>query len=228
VNSKNSVGQTPLHVVTDAQCAQLLIAAGADVHISCDRTEYSNVATPLQLAAYTSNHQLCQLLLQHGADVNALTPGLLSAATGVALSAGGADQLCDPRLQCMLLLEAAGADLLLCSESKQTMLHHCAKGGSVSVMQYLLHKLLQVQPDSLTLVDVDGNSPLHYAARYGTAALLKLLMSMGAVVSQRNLRQYTPLGELVALSSSSQDEQVDLFGALIDAGADVHSATDTG
>ena len=53
-------------------------------------------------------------------------------------------------------------------------------------------------------------------------------MSMGAVVSQRNLRQYTPLGELVALSSSSQDEQVDLFSALIDAGADVHSATDTG
>ena len=80
----------------------------------------------------------------------------------------------------------------------------------------------------MTLVDVDGNSPLHYAARYGTAALLKLLMSMGAVVSQRNLRQYTPLGELVALSSSSQDEQVDLFSALIDAGADVHSATDTG
>jgi ankyrin repeat protein len=229
VNAKDSIGLTPLHKVAHIQCAQLLLDAGAAVNASdsgVTASEHSTV-TPLQVAAARADHQLCQLLLQHGADVNVGTPEHPSATEEAAASTHGAHQWCDPRLACIMLLEAAGADLKRCNEEKRTLLHHCAVGGSVSVMQYLLHKLLPLQPEIVSLEDEKGNTALHYAAVNSKAALVKLLVSAGAVVAQRNLHDFTPLGELVVASKQAKAEQLATFHALITAGADVHTASGT-
>jgi ankyrin repeat protein len=114
VNAKDSAGLTPLHKVANIQCAQLLLDAGAAVDASDSGVAVSehSTATLLQVAAARADHQLCQLLLQHGADVNVVTPEHLSATEAAAASTHGTHQWCDLRLRYIMLMEAAGADLI--------------------------------------------------------------------------------------------------------------------
>ena len=58
-------GQTPLHVASTKEVAELLIAKGADVN-----AVVTNVGTPLHYAAMKGHKEVAELLIAKGADVN--------------------------------------------------------------------------------------------------------------------------------------------------------------
>merc|ERR1712029_370358 len=106
VNNASSIKRTPLHEAADrghSSVVELLIAHGADVHTKVDfnyksyknaecHCEFFYGVTPIHLAAwghleYEGHPDVVDILLSHGADVNALTkegltPLHLAASTG--------------------------------------------------------------------------------------------------------------------------------------------------
>ncbi len=79
-NTYDSYGLTPLMwaaVKGDAEKALDLIAQGADVNAGCGAPrfwlshDYTPMTTPLHMAAYHGNRAVVEMLLRHGADMNA-------------------------------------------------------------------------------------------------------------------------------------------------------------
>lgn len=66
-NARSAVENTPLHAAANAEVAQLLLDAGAEVDV---RDAYQQ-QTPLFRAAYFGRPDVVQVLIAHGADVNA-------------------------------------------------------------------------------------------------------------------------------------------------------------
>ena len=72
------------------------------------------------------------------------------------------------------------------------------------------------EPAQLRAVDLDGNTPLHIAARGGYDEMLKVLIDAGADVNAANRAGFTPLASALL---SFEKNQPDIVRALIDAGA---------
>ncbi len=71
----------------------------------------------------------------------------------------------------------------------EVRLHLAAAGGDVAVAG----ALIAAHPALLDHTDAWGNSALHTAARYGQAAVCKLLLDAGAVPTLRNGSGDTPV-----------------------------------
>jgi ankyrin repeat protein len=61
-----------------------------------------------------------------------------------------------------------------------------------------VERLLNAHPDLVNAKDQGGSTPLHHAAGFGSVATMKLLLSKGADVQAKNMRQSTPLHWSVA------------------------------
>ena len=77
-----------------------------------------------------------------------------------------------------------GSILIQCDEHKRTPLHYACAGGCLEVVKYIR---LRVICDTNSMLDRDGNSPLHLAAMYGKLEVFELLI--GSSITDR---KYTP------------------------------------
>lgn len=155
--------------------------------------------TPLHLACADTGMPMVGLLLEHGADVQAVdfgdnTPLHAAAAAGkpelvAALLAKRAAVNALNRQRVPPLLNAAaagalaaveallraGADLKAADNIGETALHRAATGGHVEVMKLLLERGLDVN-----LRDRQRHTPLHQAAEAGMVDAVKFLLARGA------------------------------------------------
>ena len=210
-NVQDHDGHAPLHAAAIAGqpgVAGLLVKNGAELELADD---YGR--TPLLLVARESGNELvARILLEHGADVNALDR---AGASSLELAAwrGFEDVVntlldhgatVDPRSERMPLLTSfavakglerlfrelveAGVDLGIRTENGGSLLHAAAEGGSAEITRLLLNTELDVmEPDRYHW------TPLHYAAERGRTAVTELLIAHGADVNAKTLAGHAPL-----------------------------------
>jgi ankyrin repeat protein len=134
--------------------------------------------------------------------------------------------LLDPRLECLHVLERAGFDLAQRCSQGGSLLSYWGVGGSVAVMQHLLHA---IAPADATAVnsDRDGASVLHEAVRRGVLPLVQLLLKARASVHSIDdgftvLRLCIASTDVLNVSMTTFTcEVAQIAQALLDAGADV-------
>ena len=166
----------------DAAIAAHLIEQGADVEAVGERQR----ARALHLAAELADIDLIEVLLTHGADVDARdadgrTPLIIASEWG---ATGAAARL----------LEHGAAVDSKDQLRQQTALHRAAENGHVEVVQKLLDHGAPVDA-----ADQSGFTPFMLAAQsqsfsnVGSDALLRLLADQGANIHTRNAHGQTPL-----------------------------------
>ena len=211
VNAINLAGNTALHNSVRAgeePLTRLLLARGADVLL---KNSFQNA--PLTLALLLHHEGLVQLIMSYDLP-RQIKCGMFNEAMRVAAFRGHTSLLeilfpesskqapldleartllhmsAHGRLQCLQYLENQGLDLRALDEQKRTCLHHAAtnsKPGSGEVIEYLLDRGLDpVQ------TDVDGWTPLHWAAKAGHVMNINKLLAAGAGCDYQNDREWVP------------------------------------
>ncbi|MGH0183248.1 UNVERIFIED_CONTAM: hypothetical protein FKN15_011493 [Acipenser sinensis] len=138
--------------------------------------------TPLHAAAFSENLPSLQLLLSHGAEVNAVDQAGRSA---IMVAAD-----CGQTTIVDILLSRAKADLTLLDENKNTALHlACSKGHEMCALLILreTHEAALINATNTAL-----QMPLHIAARNGLATVVQVLLSQGATVLAVDEEGHTP------------------------------------
>lgn len=176
----------------DDEFARQLLLEGASPHVS------STGDTPLHAAAGHDNLDIVAMLLQHGADPNAVdvdgwTPLMFAGSLECVdlLLAAGADIHAsddvnadvaqhhrDPEI--LDRFKEAGASLLPKPDSYSSLLHAAAEDGDTGLLEYLLGQNADVN------VHVLGITPLMKAAERGNVDVIKRLLSAGADVHARD------------------------------------------
>ena len=136
--------------------------------------------TALHLAMRPSTVQVAELLIAHGADVNARTKEGIMPLTFVA--ANNAVQVAE-------LLIAHGADVNARTETGWTPLHSAASGNSVQVAELLIAHGADVN----ARYETNGWTPLHSAVYHNAVRVAELLIAHGADVNARDDWIGTPL-----------------------------------
>ena len=211
VNTINLHGHTALHLSVSAgeePQTRILLARGADVLLKDDlRTaplvrasmgRFEGVARlilnynlprqiqcgivyeAMQVAAFRGHTSMLELLLPKFSEQAQLDP---EGRTLLHMSAHGC-------LQCLQYLEDQDFDLRALDKQKRTCLHHAATNsypGSGEVIEYLLDRGFDpVQ------TDVDGWTPLHWAAKAGHVMNINKLLDAGAGCNYQNYREWVP------------------------------------
>ncbi|KAF8204472.1 ankyrin repeat-containing domain protein [Mycena galopus ATCC 62051] len=158
------------------EICQYLILEGADVNF-LGRNSYPG--TPLWYAAGTRNLALVQLLLASGADPNLRTVY------------GSLPLFKASDINVLRALLVAGADIHATDSSSGSVLAY--KSTNIELLRFFLEHGIDPNHE-----DDDGETPLHYICRDGTAelceALVELLLQFGATtVEKADLTGFTPL-----------------------------------
>ncbi|CAK1546423.1 unnamed protein product [Leptosia nina] len=206
-NKPDEDGRTSLAVAalcgTGAACAALLIERGADVS-----TPDRDKATPLLVAAFEGHTEICEVLLEAEADIEA-TDCAGRTALWAAASAGHADTVRNVEVVRQLL--DRGLDEHHRDNSGWTPLHYAAFEGHIEVCEALLEAGAKVDE-----ADNEGKGPLLLAAQEGHVDLVKLLIDKGgAPVDQRAHDGKT------ALRLAALEGQFETVSCLLSRGADV-------
>ena len=177
--------------------AQLLRALLSRAKTANHRDEYGN--TPLHMAAGLGRFEAVGVLLEHGYCVNAMniarqTPLHLAAMSGrhMALS---------------VLLRHKDVDVDRQNQPQRTALHEAVEARSSACVRLLIEA-----GASATRCDQDGRSPLHFAAHYGDAPILEMLVRVSRLNAQ-DARLQTALIHAACMGP------IGSLKALLDAGA---------
>lgn len=154
VNCSNIVKRTPLFYVREECCAKALVAAGANINYCFD---YEVI--PLNTAVAQGNLPLVQWFLANGAKPNHET--LHSAARSGCINMGETLLKFDPKL-----IQSQSYDYDL-------PIHTAAKAGHQDFAQLLLR-----YGSPVSSPDVNGNTPIHHAARNNKEPVLRMLASV--------------------------------------------------
>ncbi|MBN3896996.1 MAG: ankyrin repeat domain-containing protein [Nostoc sp.] len=175
---------------------ELLLNCGANVN---EKMKSKNVS-PLHRASATGCLDICELLIDHGADVNALgehgkTP--LHLATQL-----GHQNITELLLDC-------GANVNALDESKSSPLFEAARHHDLSVAESLLDHGAEVN-----LIDNESWTPLLRAFQHsGNDEIVRVLVAYGADVNVRGLRGESPLHLAVAQRNKDMVELLLAHGA---------------
>jgi ankyrin repeat protein len=175
---------------------ELLLNCGANVN---QKMKSKNVY-PLHRASAIGCLSICELLIAHGADVNALgehgkTP--LHLATQL-----GHQNITELLLDC-------GANVNALDESKSSPLFEAARHHDLSVVQSLLDRGAEVN-----LIDDQSWTPLLRAFQHsGNDEIVRVLVTYGANVNVRGLRGESPLHIAVAQRNKDMVELLLAHGA---------------
>ena len=140
---------------------QMLIDAGANVN---HKDECDN--TPLHVACKQGYMQAFELLVKHGADLQAKTK---SQETLLHLTQ-------NPKIAEVLLTK--GFDIMALDEDMRTPLHHAVSNGCKDMVSFLIEKGFNV-----SAADKDGETPLHLAVENNRHDLIDILFKNGAKVA---------------------------------------------
>ncbi|XP_076293144.1 uncharacterized protein LOC143215159 isoform X1 [Lasioglossum baleicum] len=198
--------------------------------------------TLLHAAAYMGDSKIVELLLLHGAAVNAkdkkwLTPLHRACCSGnhevvhVLLRHKANVNVCDRTWQTPLHVAAANnavkcAELLvpylkdvnIVDGAGRTSLHYAAYNGHLEMTEYLIRIGCSVNAYDRR----NNRSALHFAAFMGHDSIVKTLIDNGADVKDKDSHLYTPLHAAAASGS------VSCMKVLIKAGADVKAKNGRG
>lgn len=170
--------------------------------------------TPLMRAAVRDDAAMVRLLIDGGADLDAVSANGGLTLLHIAAIADAA--------QAVVVLIEAGADLDASSISGRRAIDHAAAAGSVEALRALAEAGVDLDAPSGAFVQLPGYptdagpTPLATAARAGHADAVAVLLELGASVDAPSRRGQTPLLQAVA-----SGQEVDLISLLLDAGADV-------
>ncbi|MEQ2224310.1 Ankyrin repeat domain-containing protein 52, partial [Ilyodon furcidens] len=138
--------------------------------------------TPLHAAAFAEDVAGLQLVIRHGAEINAVDTSGRSALM-VAADRGLSGTVA-------ILLHRAKADLTLLDENRNTALHlACSKAHEMCAL------LILGEIHNPTLINATNSAlqmPLHLAARNGLATVVQALLSRGATVLAVDEEGHTP------------------------------------
>ena len=174
-----------------AACARALVAWGADVH-AFSGVFVAGGATPLHAASKAGSARVLAVLLESGADANALTKGGRLASLTLAVQRG--------HCECARALIAGGARLELCDRAGNNALHIAAHRADVATLRIvvqaraqgaarsssctmLLGATAEAEAEVLTMSalasqpNASHDTPLHLAAWSGASSCLRLLLS---------------------------------------------------
>eukprot|EP00514_Thraustochytrium_sp_LLF1b_P005649 CAMPEP_0184523272 /NCGR_PEP_ID=MMETSP0198_2-20121128/8786_1 /TAXON_ID=1112570 /ORGANISM="Thraustochytrium sp., Strain LLF1b" /LENGTH=360 /DNA_ID=CAMNT_0026914273 /DNA_START=1977 /DNA_END=3059 /DNA_ORIENTATION=- len=169
----------PLHWAIDTErftIAAMLLAWGAD---PCCKTVEG--VTPLHFTAYRNSH-IARLVIEAGADVNALVNQTQQAALHVACNT------CDVNFVRLLLEHGARVDLG--DDVENYPMHYAAQNREHGPAMIVLLKEFGAQVDS---VDQEGGTPLHDAVTLGLVDCAAALLEAGADPYLRNKESKSPL-----------------------------------
>ncbi len=195
VNAKDWQNKTALHyaVGSEAQSASVRMEMDYDWKINkkivaqlleknCDvNVVDDHGASPLFYAVSSEDMSVVQLLIGKGADVNLCGDNKIShLPITAAVCKNNAD------LVKVLLDHGAKVDL---KSSIYTihLLHFAAKEGYKEVAEHL------VKSSDVNTVDDKGRTPLHWAVESGYLEMAKFLITQGADVKVKDIRDHTPL-----------------------------------
>ena len=182
------------------KCAQLLLENHADTEI-----QELEIGTPLYHAALNGHLELCQLLLEHGANPNTLFVGhpILSESA----RAGN--------LEIVRVLIERGAELNATDSEDQNALQKASMKGDKALVAYLLDRGADVYHE-----DCNGCTSIIHAAHLGFADIVQLLIDGGADIEHHASNGWTPL--------HSCHSHAETTHVLLKNGADVNSVTNLG
>jgi len=146
--------------------------------------EAANGWTALHLAAHGGHALACEVLVAHGADVNAPDDERIYALHRAAIAGSGAT--------CEVLVRS-GAELAAYDKSRNTPLHAACEAGSVEASWMLLRAGAPV-----LAVNSLRRTPLHEAAETGNVELCSLLLQYGADPTAADMSKGVPTPAAVA------------------------------
>lgn len=169
-----------------------LIEAGADVNAVNEFRQ-----TPLHKAIELGRRETAELLLDKGANINAVTIGVKETPLHVAVRCN--------RKELVELLLNGGANINAVERRRRTPLHVAVRYNShKELVELLLEKGANVNA-----VDNLGMTPLHFALKYDQEELVGLLLKKGANVNAVDKKGRTPL------SMIDSDYQIKYYGKLM-------------
>ena len=176
--------------------------------------------TPLHWAAENGEFTQAKLLIQRGADVNAVTNKTLSSTPLHFAAYGGNHRI-------VYLLIENGADVEAKDRWGLTPLFSARTENAEKIARALVDAGADVNAKSKW-----GDTPLHAAAKrfFGSVGFTKVLLSAGADVNARGWEGETPLHAAVTECWLPRPEEttVEVVLILIDAGAEVNAKTNNG
>ncbi|XP_067662018.1 putative ankyrin repeat protein RF_0381 [Haliotis asinina] len=172
INTKDRNGKPPVMIAAMSgyeNIFHLLVKEGADLTLTDE-----NHSTILHIACETENLNIVKYILNENiVDINSrddddMTPLMTAALWGHA--------------DVFYVLVGKGADLLLVTDDKRTMLHFACSGGSTTIVD---HVLSETRLD-INSRDHKGLTPVINAASYGHKEVFDLLLRKGADLTLKN------------------------------------------
>ena len=167
--------------------------------------------TPLHIAISKGYLDMCQMLLEHKADVRARDN---NGNTPLHLALSG------DHLEISRILLAFNAEVNSSDDHGCTPLHHASTYGTLDAVQLLLD-----HNADLYVCNSDGDTPLHCAAFGGQLEVARFLLKLNVDVNSRNENGSTPLH--LALAGFGEGNP-DIVWLLLDHGADVQARNFSG
>jgi ankyrin repeat protein len=173
VNRTNSTSGTVLHSLlrrSRIECVKLALQAGAQIE---DREPSRPMSTPLQVAVVEGEMEAIQLLLEHGADVNAPAGAEFGRTT---LQAATSAEDPDPDID-LLLFHGADVNAPPATRGGVTALQGAAIRGDFRIVRMLLAHEADV---NAAPAQEEGRTAVEGAAEHGRLDMMRLLLSVGA------------------------------------------------
>lgn len=199
-------GRPPLHVAAETcrlNATTVLLVAGADTNLRHGEHNYS----ALDSAAVGGCPEVLQLILRHGADVNAIDS---AGVTALYLAAR------HDRDRAVDLLVNAGANVEAQDHRGWTPLHVAsAVGASRAIESLLRHGVDRSKPDRR------DRAPLHLAAERGHTSAVAHLLESGA---DPELRVQSPYYHYSAVDAAAANGHLDVLKMFTRHGVDVNAS----
>lgn len=199
-------------------------------------------STPLILAAFENQPEICEFLIDNGADLNLLSRNGSSAIHFAALKGNLnlTKKLCEKgakvnvwnnrgrnpihyatisgNIELFEYLESKGLDMTPATTDGATMLHWACYGGNIDMVKYLLNRDFNVD-----VVDANGYSVLHWAANRNSIEMLKYLVEE----KEMDIRTQDPTG-IGVIQYAGYARNVDGMKYFLSKGYGINELTENG